>query len=138
MPELQYPQAPGEYEAVLGYVSGALAESLPGFRGPLVAVLGALARSADDVESRLAAAKAAAVSACRDLWALGAQLARVADIAARPGSVLAAVRRDADVGHLSGQSLPPPIVLPCELTLVPPAVHSFDDVAFALRHCCYC
>ena len=45
------------------------------------------------------------------------------------------LRCDTDVDHLAGDSKPSPIVLPCELTLVPAAVNSYEEAALAIRHC---
>ena len=45
------------------------------------------------------------------------------------------LRADVGVDHLVGESRPSPIVLPCELSRVPSAVSSYDEVADALRHC---
>ena len=45
------------------------------------------------------------------------------------------LRNDVDVEHLAGKSKNPPILLPVQLTLVPEAVASFEEVALALRHC---
>ena len=75
-------------------------------RGALVAVLRALAGGAKNVESRLAAAETAAAAACRDVWALVARLARVADIARRPGTTLGLARRHTDAlrAALSGDA----------------------------------
>ena len=42
--------------------------------------------------------------------------------------------RDSDVERLAGESAQPPVVLPVELSLVPDAVGSFNDVCNALRH----
>jgi len=44
------------------------------------------------------------------------------------------LRRDYDIEHLAGSKSVPPIILPVQLTLVPDAVHSFNDVANAMRH----
>jgi hypothetical protein len=45
------------------------------------------------------------------------------------------LRRDTTVEHLAGVAPPPRILLPVELTLVPDAVSSFNDVTNAMRHC---
>jgi len=49
-------------------------------------------------------------------------------------SLFGRMLRDFDVASLAGQSEPPPVVLPVELSLVPDAVASFNDVCNALRH----
>ena len=45
------------------------------------------------------------------------------------------LRVDTPTEHLAGDARPPPIVLPVELTRVPSAVHSLEDVQLALRRC---
>ena len=49
-------------------------------------------------------------------------------------SLFGRMLRDFDVAGLAGQSEPPPVVLPVELSLVPDAVACFNDVCNALRH----
>jgi len=82
--------------SVVGRCDSATDAASDALQGALVAALGALARGAEDVELRLAAAEAAAAAACRDVGALGAQLKRAADIATLPYVAQKAVRRDAD------------------------------------------
>ena len=45
------------------------------------------------------------------------------------------LRRDFPIDHLAGESRPSPILIPCELTLIPHLVNSYDEAAHALRRC---
>ena len=45
------------------------------------------------------------------------------------------LRRDFPIDHLAGESQPSPILIPCELTLIPHLVNSYDEAAHALRRC---
>ena len=45
------------------------------------------------------------------------------------------LRRDTPVDHLAGETRPTPIRIPCELTVVPQTVETYDAAASALRKC---
>ena len=99
----------------------------------LKSVLGTI----DSIETRLDA-HAAEAAANRESTLITRKFVLPSSASAPAGACFPFVgrlRRDLPVDHLAGETVPPPILLPVELTAVPESVTSYDGAAAALRKC---